>query len=245
MTEQLSGKVAIVTGASRGIGRAIAERLASDGAAVVVNFHNSEDQATEVVDAIERAGGRAVAVRADASDTEEIGGLFDRAEEAYDGVDIVVTNAAESIFAPHVDVTEDTFDRVFGLNVRGTFFALQHAARRVRDGGRIIVISSGGTAAGSGFPGAGLYLASKAAVEYFAASLAKEVGRRGITVNTVLPGLTDTDSMIMPPQAVEQYVQQSALGRIGQPSDVADGVAFFTGPDSHWVTGQTLTVSGG
>ncbi len=239
----LDGKVAIVTGASRGIGRAIAERLGRDGAKVVVNYMRNAGKAQEVVEAVEASGSQAVAVQADIGRMEDVRRLFQTAEERFGGVDVVVNNASVSVFKPHAEVSEEEFDQVFGLIARGTFFALQEAAKRLRGGGRIVNISSGGTVTGG--PGAGLYLGAKAAVEQFGLALAKELGPRGITVNAVLPGLTDTDGMIMPPEAVEQAVNRTPLGRLGQPEDVADVVAFLVGEDGRWMTGQLVRAGGG
>ena len=239
----LSGKVAIVTGASRGIGRATAERLGADGTEVVVNYVQNSGKAQQVVEAVEAAGSRAVAVRADVGRVEDVRRLFQAAEERFGGVDVVINNASVSVFKAHAEVSEEEFDRVFGLIARGTFFALREAAERVRDGGRIVNISSGGTVTGG--PGAGLYLGAKAAVEQFTLALAKELGPRGVTVNAVLPGLTDTDGMIMPAEAVEQAVNMTPLGRLGRPEDVADVVAFLVGEDGRWMTGQLVRAGGG
>ena len=239
----LNGKVAIVTGASRGIGRAVAERLGRDGARVVANYVHNAGKAQEVVEAVEASGSEAIAVQADIGRLEDVRRLFQAAEERFGGLDVVINNASISVFKPHAEVSEDEFDQVFGLIARGTFFALQEAAKRLRDGGRIVSISSGGTVTGGA--GAGLYLGAKAAVEQFGLALAKELGPRGITVNAVLPGLTDTDGMIMPPEAVEQAVGMTPLGRLGQPEDVADVVAFLVGEDGRWMTGQLVRAGGG
>ena len=239
----LDGKVAIVTGASRGIGRAVAERLGRDGARVAVNYVQNAGKAQEVVEAVEASGSQAVAVQSDIGKVDEVRRLFQAAEERFGGVDVVINNASVSVFKPHAEVSEEDFDRVFGLIARGTFFALQEAANRLRDGGRIVNISSGGTVTGG--PGAGLYLGAKAAVEQFGLALAKELGPRGIRVNAVLPGLTDTDGMIMPPEAVEQAVNRTPMGRLGQPEDVADVVAFLVGEDGRWMTGQLVRAGGG
>ncbi len=239
----LEGKVAIVTGASRGIGGAVAARLGREGAMVVVNYVQNAAKAQEVVEAVEASGSQAVSVKADVGRTEDVRRLFRTAEERFGGVDVVINNASTSIFKPHAEVSEEEFDRVFGLIARGTFFALQEAAKRLRDGGRVVNISSGGTVTGG--PMAGLYLGAKAAVEQFSLALAKELGPRGITVNAVLPGLTDTDGMIMPAEAVEQAVSMTPLGRLGQPEDVADVVAFLVGEDGRWMTGQLVRAGGG
>jgi 3-oxoacyl-[acyl-carrier protein] reductase len=239
----LDGKVAIVTGASRGIGRAVAERLGGDGARVIVNYAQNAGKAQEVVEAVKASGSEAIAVQADIGRLEDIRRLFHTAEERFGGLDVVINNASISVFKPYTEVSEEEFDRVFGLIARGTFFALQEAANRLRDGGRIVSISSGGTVTGG--PGAGLYLGAKAAVEQFGLALAKELGPRGVTVNAVLPGLTDTDEMIMPPEAVEQAVNMTPLGRLGQPEDVASVVAFLVGEDGRWMTGQLVRAGGG
>jgi 3-oxoacyl-[acyl-carrier protein] reductase len=239
----LVGKVAVVTGSSRGIGRAIAERLGREGAAVVVNYVQNADEAREVVAAIEEAGGQATAAQADIGKAEDVRRLFESAEDRFGGVDIVINNAGVSVFKPHAEVTEEEFDRVFGIVARGTFFALREAARRIREGGRIVNISSGGTVMSG--PGAGLYLGSKAAVEQFGMALAKELGSRGVTVNNVLPGMTRTDGLIMPREAIDQAVTMTPLGRLGEPEDVASVVTFLVGEDGQWMTGQNVRASGG
>ena len=187
----LDGKVAIVTGASRGIGRAIALALARTGALVVVGYARRRDAAEEVVTAIEAAGGRARAERADMSRIGDVRRLFLHAMDAYGRVDILVNNAGEALFGPLKDVSEADFDRLFAVNVKGVFFAMQESARRMEDGGRIINISSGITILGSS--GGGLYGGTKGAVEQFTQAAAKELAPRGITVNTVSPGMTETD----------------------------------------------------
>jgi len=239
----LAGKVAVVTGSSRGIGRAIAQRLGRDGAAIVVNYTKNADEAHEVVAHIEEAGGQAAADQADIGKVEDVRRLFENAEDRFGGVDIVVNNAGVSVFKPHTEVSEEEFDRVFNIVARGTFFALQEAAKRVREGGRIVNISSGGTVTSG--PGAGLYLGGKAAVEQFGMALAKELGPRGVTVNNVLPGMTRTDGLIMPKDAIEQAVAMTPLGRLGEPEDVASVVAFLVGEDGHWMTGQNVRAGGG
>lgn len=242
--EVVRSKVALVTGASRGIGRAIAERLASDGAEVIVNFTKDEASARAVVEGIRARGGKAHAHRADVSRVAEIRGMVAEIVERHGRLDVVVANAGTAVFKPTQLVSEEEFDRVFSLNARGTYFLLQEAANHLSDGGRIVVVSTGGTAAGS-MPGAGLYVASKSAVEHFARSLAKEVGARGITVNIVSPGITQTDGMVLPKEAVDQLVSATALGRLGRPSDIASVVAFLVGPDGSWVDGANIQASGG
>lgn len=239
----LEGKVAIVTGASRGIGRAIALRLAADGASVAVNYVENEAAAAGVAREIEEAGGRAATVRADVGVRTEIVRLFDEAAQKLGPPDIVVASAGVSVFKPHAMVTEEDFDRVFGVNTRGVFFVLQEAAKRVRDGGRIVQISTAGTA--MPFPATGVYAGSKAAAELFAAALSKELGARAVTVNTVSPGVTETDGLVMPKEAIAQLVAQTPLGRLGRPSDIADVVAFLCSEQGRWLTGQNLRATGG
>lgn len=235
--------VAIVTGSSRGIGRATAERLATDGAAVVITYRENEDAANDVVDAIESAGGRVIAVKADVTKHEDVVGLFETAEETFGQPTIVVNAAGSTIFKPVTDVTEDEFDQMFNLNAKGAFFVLQEAARRIADGGRIVNISTAGTAARA--PGGSIYLGSKAAGEQFVRSLAMELGHRGVRVNTVSPGLTNTDGLVMPPEQVEAMVGQTPLGRLGEPKDVADVIASLVSDDGRWLTGQNVRPTGG
>jgi 3-oxoacyl-[acyl-carrier protein] reductase len=239
----LSNKVAIVTGASRGIGRAIAERLGREGASVVVNYAGNAEKAREVVATIEASGARAIAVQGDMGKADDIRALFEAAAQSFGAPDIVVSCAAVSLFKPHVAVTDEEFDRVLNLNVRGVFHVLKEAAVRVRDGGRIIQFSTGATK--MPLPGAGLYAASKAAGEQFALALAKELGSRQITVNLVSPGVTRTDGLIMPEDDLQHLIHQTPLGRLGQPQDIADVVAFLASDDARWVNGQNLQINGG
>ncbi|WP_435021477.1 SDR family oxidoreductase [Tundrisphaera sp. TA3] len=241
----LQGKVAVVTGASRGIGRAIAERLGRDGASVVVNYAGNEAAAREAVAAVEAAGGRAVAVRADVGKVAEIARLFDEAIAAFGRLDILVNNAGTLFNKPLADVTEEEYDRIFDVNVKGTFFACQQAARRMADGGRIINFSS--TTTVMMLPTYGAYVATKGAVEQLSRALAKELGPRGITVNVVSPGPTDTEMFGQgkTEQDKQRFAQMAALGRLGTPGDIADVVAFLAGDDSRWVTGQNIRANGG
>ncbi|MBW4699466.1 MAG: SDR family oxidoreductase [Aphanocapsa lilacina HA4352-LM1] len=241
----LQGKVAIVTGASRGIGRAIAEGLGSKGASVVVNYAGNEDKAREVVQAIEATGGQAIAVQADVSRVEQIDALFDATFSRFGRLDILVNNAGLSIMKPIVEITEAEFDRLFALNARGVFFALQRAASCMAEGGRIVSITTGGTATGA--PGATAYAGSKAAIEGFSMSLSKELGGRGITVNTVMPGFTDTEMFeaAAPPEMKKMAEQMSPFGRLGEPRDVADVVLFLASEEARWVTGQRISATGG
>lgn len=238
---KLSGKTAIVTGAARGIGRAVAERLAQDGAAVVVNGVSSRETAEAVAHGIREAGGRAHVAMADVSQPEEVRRLFDEAERVFGPLDIVAAMAGVLKPVSIARATPEDYDWHFSINVKGTFLTFSEAARRMRDGGRIIGCSSNLTRMPR--EGLGLYQASKAAVELLTKSLAKEVGRRQITVNTVAPGGTDTDMLTEERrQAVASY---TPLGRVGMPRDIADVVAFLASDDARWVNGQVIGVNGG
>jgi 3-oxoacyl-[acyl-carrier protein] reductase len=244
---RLKGKVAIVTGASRGIGRAIAERLARDGAAVVINHSSSEDAARDAEAAIIARGGRAVAVQADVGRIEDVRRLVRTTRERLGRLDILVNNAATFVWKPVVEVTEAEFDAVFAVNARGPFFAMQEAARVLPEGGRIINISSSATSVG--FPGISTYLGSKSALEQFTLVLANELGPRRITVNTVAAGPTDTRMLDDLEKLWTGFkgavVQRIPLGRLGQPEDVADVVAFLASDDARWLTGQFIRADGG
>jgi 3-oxoacyl-[acyl-carrier protein] reductase len=233
----------LITGSSRGIGRATALAAAAMGANVAVNYLSDKQSADEVVETAADHGGRAVAVQADVSRVDDIARLFQSAEAELGPLDFVVWNAAAITFGPIADADLTEFDRVVAMNLAGVFAGLQHAARRVRDGGRIITISSGATKFSGA--GSGLYSATKAAGEQLTVVLAKELGSRGITVNSVSPGLTNTDGMVMPPEAVDQAVAQTPLGRLGEPADVADVIAYLLTNRARWVTGQRVNAGGG
>lgn len=237
------GKVAVITGASRGIGRAIAERIGLEGAAVVVNYGKSANEAKQVVSRILANGGAAVEIQADVSKVSEIQRLFQQAIERFGKIDIVVSNAGTFGLKSVIDVTEEEYDNISVTNAKGSFFVLREAARRISDDGRIIQISTGATK--MNLPGASLYLGSKSAAEQFARTLAKEVGARGITVNTVSPGFTDTDMLPSDPGFLAMAIQMSPLGRIGTPKDIADIVTFIASDEGRWVTGQTIQAGGG
>lgn len=241
----LAGKVAIVTGASRGIGRAIALRLSQEGASVVVNYARGAEQAKDVVSAIEAAGGKALAVQADVSKTAEIRDLFDRTLETYSQIDILVNNAGVILYKPVAEVTEAEFDNLFAINVKGTFFACQEAAKRMADGGRIVNFSSSTTA--MLLPTYGAYVATKGAVEQLTRSLAKELGDRQITVNVISPGPTDTELFTVGKTAeqIQRFTQITALGRLGKVEDIADVTAFLCSEQARWITGQNIRVNGG
>lgn len=241
MSGQFEGKTAIVTGSSRGIGRAIAERLADDGAGVVINYLENESRAREVVDEIEAKGAKAIAVQADVSNPVDIRRLFDEAEAAFGRPDIVVANAATAIIKPLVEATEQDYDRVFDTNTKGVFFILQEAAKRLRDNGHIVVTSTGGTK--MFFGQTSLYLGSKGAVEQFVRVLSRELGPRNITVNAISPGFTDTE--LLPDRDRVVAAGMSPFGRIGTPQEVAEVAAFLASDAARWVTGQNVGAGGG
>jgi 3-oxoacyl-[acyl-carrier protein] reductase len=245
---QQDGKVAIVTGASRGIGAAVAERLASDGFSVVVNYAESAGPAEEIVAKIEKsgkAGGRATAVRADVSDSASVRILFDAAERKFGGVDVLVNNAGIMNLSAIADTDDAAFDRQIAINLKGTFNTMREAARRVRGGGRIINFSSSVVALLQ--PTYGAYAATKAGVEALTSILAKELRGRNITVNAIAPGPTATDLFLKgkPQSVIEHLAKLAPLERLGQPVDIAAVVSFLAGPDAGWINGQTIRANGG
>ncbi|MBB3874986.1 SDR family oxidoreductase [Sphingomonas aquatilis] len=237
------GRTAIVTGGGRGIGAAVARRLASDGANVVISYARSRDSALRTCDEIGRSGGRAVALAADAADPQSGTALFDAADEHFGGADILVNNAGVGHLAPFAGTDEGAYDRLFSIT-KGTFFTLQCAARRLRDGGRIVSVSTGLTRNWAQMAAA--YAGSKAAIEQFSRSLSRELGPRGITVNVVSPGVVTTDmTAAMPLQMKEAAAAQTSLGRLGRPDDIADVIGFLCSPDARWITGQVVAANGG
>ena len=248
MKYRLDGKSALITGGSRGIGRAIAQRLAADGAVVAIHYGGNDAAANETLRAIEKAGGQAFLVQTELGVSGDIDTLFTKLEKGLAGraLDILVNNAA---VAPQIAIhqtTPEEFDRIFAINVRAPFFIIQRALPLMPDGGRIINISSGVTWFATP---ATVYSMTKGALNVLGRSLANSLGRRNITVNTISPGITDTD---MNPsirdkdaEAVERVTGMTALGRPGLPPDIADTVAFFASDDARWITGQTLDVNGG
>ncbi|QOY85474.1 SDR family oxidoreductase [Paludibaculum fermentans] len=236
--QRLSGKTAIVTGAARGIGRAIASSLASEGARVVVNYTRSAAEAEALAAEI---GG--LAIQADVSVVADIRRLFETAEAALGPLDILVNNAGVASFQPVAQSTEEQYDHIFSVNARGTYFCCREAALRLRNGGRIVSISTGATV--SSPAGSAIYSGSKAAVEQLTRALARELGPRSITVNTVSPGFTDTDMLNQFPTLVGIAAGMSPLGRVGQPADVAEVVAWLCTSEARWVTGQNLQAGGG
>ena len=241
--DSLIEKVAIVTGASAGIGRAIAERLAQEGATVVVNYGKSADKAKQVVAGIEAKGGKAVAIQADMSKIADVRRVVRETVQRFGRLDILVNNAGMFTFKPLVETTEQEFDQIFSLNAKGPYFAMQEAAKVIADGGRIVNISTDGTHIG--FAGATAYLGSKGALEQFTKGLAHELASKGITVNTVSPGYTDTAMMPADPTFRQIGEQASPLKRLGTPKDIADVVAFVVSEEARWLTGQNIHAGGG
>ncbi|GJG97527.1 SDR family oxidoreductase [Cupriavidus pauculus] len=238
-------KVAIVTGASRGIGAAIARRLAADGFTIVVNYAGNARDAEGVAANIEAAGGRALTHQADVSDPAAVARMFAAAEAAFGGVDVLVNNAGVMKLATLAEADDALFDSIIDINVKGTFNTLREASRRLRDGGRIVNLSS--SLVGLLMPTYGVYAASKTAVEAMTHVLMKELRGRNISVNAVAPGPTATELFLdgKSPELIEKMAKMAPLERLGKPEDIANVVAFLAGADGAWVNGQTLRVNGG
>ena len=248
MSKKLEGKVAVVTGASKGIGAAVAKELASEGASVVVNYATSKDGADRVVAEIKGQGGKAIAVQADVAKKADIERLFAETKKAFGRVDILINNAGIYEFAGIGEVTSENFYKQFDINVLGLLLATQEAAKYIGpDGGSVVNISS--LASTLTPPNSSVYSGTKAAVDAATKVLAKELGPRKIRVNAVNPGMVDTEGYraagIGESEWRKLVESQTPLGRIGKPQDVAPAVAFFASPDSSWITGETLTIAGG
>jgi 3-oxoacyl-[acyl-carrier protein] reductase len=239
------GKVALVTGASRGIGAAVAERLARDGFALVVNYSGSREAAETLVRKIEGAGGRALAAQANVADPQAVIRMFDAVESAFGGIDVLVNNAGIMKLASLADSDDALFDSQMAINLKGTFNTLREGARRLRDGGRIVNFSS--SMVGLRLETYGVYAATKAAVEAMTPILAKELRGRSITVNAVAPGPTATDLFLdgKSQELIDRMAKMNPLERLGTPADIAAAVAFLAGPDGAWINGQVLRANGG
>jgi 3-oxoacyl-[acyl-carrier protein] reductase len=245
MTGSASPRTAIVTGGTRGIGREIVTRLAKDGYAVVIGYAGRKDLADEAVLAVREAGGRAIAQQADIADESAVAALFDAAETAFGGVDVVAHAAGKMALSNVVDLDLAVLDDLHRTNIRGTFVVAQQAARRLRPGGALITFST--SVVGLAFPGYGAYSASKGAVEALTLILARELRGRDVTVNTVAPGPTATDLFLdgKDEETIAGLAAQPPLERLGTPGDIAEVVAFLAGPQGHWVNGQTIRANGG
>lgn len=243
MAGQLEGKVAIVTGGSGGIGSAICERLAEEGAKIVVHYGGHADAANETVNAIKAKGGEAIAIQANLSHTDEVTKLFDEAQQQFGSLDILINNAGTGVGSPVAETDGDAFDKVFGLNVKGTFFCMKEAANRLNQNGRIVNISSGLVV--RPIPGFSLYCGSKAAIELMGKVLSMEVGDRNITVNTVSPGPTDTEMFGSSGDDPKAAAERSPFNRLGKPEDIADVIAFVVSDQCRWITGHAFQAGGG
>jgi len=243
---KLDGKTALITGASRGIGAALARKLASEGARIVINYAQSQDKAEAVAAGIEAAGGQALLVRADVSDLAQIDAMFAELKSRVERIDILINNAGRSIAGfPDLDrVTPEGYDSVFGLNTRGLFFVTQGAVRMMPDNGRIIIVSS--MAARIRMPGLAVYAASKAAADAFTRNLAMELAPRGITINSMNVGTIETEMTArIEPDTLKRLVSMIPMGRIGQTRDVAEVALFLASEESRWITGEAIAVAGG
>jgi 3-oxoacyl-[acyl-carrier protein] reductase len=243
--KNLAEKVAVVTGSSKGIGAAIALRLAQEGARVVVNYSGSKAAADETVSGITSSGGEAIAIKADVSRKEEVIRLFTESIEHFGNVDIWVNNAGVMINALIKDLSEEQLEKQLDINFKGVFYSLQQAAAQLSDNGSIINLSS--TVTRTAFPTYGVYAATKAAVEQMSRIFAKEIGSRGINVNCVLPGPTGTDLFLngKSEEQIKQLASSNAFGRLGTPEDIAEVVAFLASDQAKWISGQSIGANGG
>jgi 3-oxoacyl-[acyl-carrier protein] reductase len=243
----LSGKVAIVTGASRGIGAAIALRLAAEKANVIVNYVSNKEKALEVVEKIQQSGGQAIAIQADVSKAEDVKRLFQEAVEKFGGLDILVNNAAVFNSAPVniADATEELYDQIFGVSARGTFLCQRESVKYIRNGGRVINLSS--TGVNNAHSGMTIYKAAKSAVETLTRGFAKELKGHNVTVNCIAPGATTTDQFMegKTENILQNIANLSPLNRIGTPEDMANVVAFLVSKEAEWINGQIISLNGG
>lgn len=241
----LNGKVAIVTGASRGIGRQMAIQLARSGAKVAVNYASSRGKADEVVMTIEQFGGQAAAIQADVSKVSEVEALFSETLERFGRVDILVNNAGILENNAITDVTEEIFDRHFAINVKGTYFACQQAMKHMAKGGTIVNFST--SVSGAMLPTYSVYAATKGAVEQLTRQLAKEFGPKDIVINCIAPGQVSTDLFLngKSPELVDSFRRMNAFGRLGEPEDIANALELLVSDKARWITGQTIRVNGG
>ena len=244
ITKKLAGKVALVTGGSRSIGAAIAKRLAADGAAVALTYSASPGKADEVVRSIQAAGGKALAIKADAADTEAVRLAVAKTIGTFGGIDILVNNAGTGIFAPIEQFSLEDFEKLIAINVRGLFVATQEAARHLREGGRIIHIGSTNSER-MPFVGGSVYALTKGAVAGFTKGLARDLGLRGITVNNVQPGPIDTDMNPADSDFEKTLVPITALQRYGNTDEIASFVAYLASPEASYITGASLLADGG
>ena len=244
MTKKLEGKIALITGGSRGIGAAISKRLAADGARVAITYTKGTDAASAVVKAIERAGGKAIAIQADATDADAVKAAVEKTAATFGRLDVLVNNAGTAIPKPFVESTLEEMDRVLDINVRGVFVATQAALKHMTEGGRIIMI---GSAVGERAVAPGLvpYAATKGAVKMFTQALSREVGSRGITVNNIQPGPVDTDMNPATGGFADTLRGLMALPRYGSGDEIAAMVSYLVGPEASYVTGASLTIDGG
>ncbi len=242
---QVQKQVAIITGAARGIGAAVAQRLAADGFAVVVNYASSSGEADALVEKLEKAGHTAIAVKADVSKADDVRVMFDTTEAKLGKIDVLVNNAGIMKVMPLAETSDTVFEQTFAINVQGTFNTLREAATRMNNGGRIVNFST--SVVGTNLPGYAVYAGTKAAVETFTHVFAKELRGRNITVNAVAPGPIATDLFLTgkSDELIQQFSKAAPLERLGQPEDIASVISFLAGPDGGWVNGQILRANGG
>ena len=239
------GRVAIITGSSQGIGAAVAQRLAADGLAVVINYSSKAAPAEELVKKIEGAGGRAVAIGGDVSDPAAVAQLFTQTESAFGGVDVLINNAGIMKLAPIAETTDELFDQTIAINLKGVFNGMREAAKRLRDGGRIVSFSS--SVVGLYQPTYAAYAATKAGIEALSHILSKELGHKRITVNVIAPGPVATKLFLdgKSDDDIKPIVERTPLGRLGEPEDIARAISFLVSNDGEWINGQVLRANGG